>query len=241
MTDYHPVALYIIENPETKTFYIKHVKLKYKREPDGKIIITSRTKLKKEYQGIFYRRNSICFGSDVLCRHIKKSMKKNKKLETLFLNCNSIITGFLFNAKTYPSLHMFDYGQKINDITMDEILIRIKEYRELYKFGYMNWEIIEYEYPKTLYGRTFMEKGTKQDWIYVKRDEPYECINIRNTGLTQNEKNKNKYEKKKQNISFKFKVNRKQVLINIKKRGKQPKNSTIDKYGITEDEIKNIV
>jgi len=205
MTDYPPVVLYIIENPETKTFYINHVKLKYKCESDGKIIITSHTNLKKEYQGIFYRRNSICFGSNVLYRHIQKSIKKNKKLETLFLTGNSIITGFLFNAKTYPSLQMHDYGQKINDITIDEILIRIKEYRELYKFGYMNWEIVEYEYPQKLYGRTFMEKGTKQDWIYVKRDEPYECINIRNVGLTQKEKNKinTKRKNKKQILNLK--------------------------------------
>ena len=93
----------------------------------------------------------------------------------------------------------------------------------------MDWQTIE---TKTI---------TKNKWVYVKRDEPYECINIRNVGLTQKEKNKNKYEKKKQKTDFKVKINRKQVLINIKKRGKQPKNSTIDKYGITEDEIKNIV
>tara|TARA_B100001250_G_scaffold221212_1_gene189727 strand:- start:73 stop:762 length:690 start_codon:yes stop_codon:yes gene_type:complete len=229
MSDYPPVALYIIENPTTKTFYTKRVNLKYKYESDGNIIITSHTSLKNKYKDLFYQRNNTLFGSGVLCSHVERNIKNNPKLKTLFTSGKPIITGFLFNAKMYPCSQMFDYGQNIHNITRDEILKRIKEYKKIYEIGYMDWQTIE---TKTI---------TKNKWVYVKRGEPYECINIRNVGLTQKEKNKNKYEKKKQKTDFKVKINRKQVLINIKKRGKQPKNSTIDKYGITEDEIKNIV
>ena len=69
------------------------------------------------------------------------------------------------------------------------------------------------------------------------RNETYECINKRNLGKTEQQKNKTHYEKKKEDKKFVYNTNRKQCLRDIKKNNKRPSQKTIDKYELTESEI----
>lgn len=236
-----PVCLYILESESTKTFYASHVFLKYKKNIGGRIKLTSGTKrFLDRYPEMIYVRNvnGVSWGINKFYSDIINKSKTDEKINDLLKSKYKRVTGFLFNCKGYAFRGMEGYEiQKIYDTKMEDIHKIIYEFKELYKDGYMEWEYFEEEIQKTIYGRTFLEMCTNKRWTYLKRNETYECINKRNLGKTEQQKNKTHYEKKKEDKKFVYNTNRKQCLRDIKKNNKRPSQKTIDKYKLTESEI----
>ena len=127
--------------------------------------------------------------------------------------------------------------KSVNNITLDEVYKIIHEIKEMYKKGYMDYKEYEIERNVIRMERIFREKDTSKQWEYIVRDEPYTCINIRNLGKTQKQKNKYRYDNKKSDIQFIYTKNRKQCLRDIKNFNKRPTQKNIDKYKLTESEI----
>jgi len=240
-TIFPPVVLYIIESKSEKKFYISYVHLNYSIDENKKIIINSsknvNTNKYTEMKHVFHR-NGTKWGINKFYRKLYNKSKHDNDLKK-FINSNVLynisITGFLFNCKPYPSKPIKGFG--LNDITIDEIHEIIYKIKDMYKQGYMGYTIKEVERDVILYERAFKEKFYDSVWEYITRKEPYACINKRNLGKTQKQKNKYRYDKKKENQKFVYNKNRKQCLRNIKKYNKRPSQQIIDKYELTESEI----
>jgi len=239
--EYPPVCLYILESESTKTFYASYVCLKYKIYREGHLKLTSSTKrFLDRYPEMIHVQNvnGVSWGINAFYSNIINKSKTDEKINDLLKSKYKRVIGFLFNCQGYAFLGMEGYELKyINDIEIEDIHKIMYEIKEMYKVGYMDWECFEEEIQKTIFNRTFSETYTRKKWTYLKRKETYECINKRNLGKTEQQKNKSYYEKKKENQKFVYTLNRKQCLRNIKKNNSRPSQKTIDKYELTESEI----
>ena len=243
-TNFPPYVLYIIENKSEKKFYASCIPLEYSIDENKKFIINSNKNVNTnkyvEMKHVFHR-NETKWGINKFYRKLYNKSKHDNDLK-MFINSNVLynisITGFLFNCKRYPSLHMDGFGlDDINNITIDEIHKIVFNIKNMYKKGYMGYTTQEVERDAILYERKFKKKFIVSKWEYILRDEPYTYINKRNSGKTQQQKNKSRYDKKKSDTQFVYNKNRKQCLINIKKTNKRPSQKSIDKYKLTESEI----
>jgi hypothetical protein len=115
-----------------------------------------------------------------------------------------------------------------------------EKFKELEKLLKAGWDDEDYTETSTLSVLHVLRGNQPIDEIFKKlvksREGLTKCLNI-NTGKTRPEK----YQESKKDPEFMYQRARKEVLRQMKKTKKLPKPSTLEKYQIKEDEIKEVM